>query len=173
MCASRVLQDVAYFTCPPRHGLFVKPNLVSRVVPANTTLAAAEPSPLKVSMPTAAAAPSPAEKSISERELLAAHKAHVAQVLQALRIEMQALVQFERRSAGPAPRETTDIGAYIGAVRDGHARVQQSMDSFARCAPQARLCRGVAFGCCAYHHCTCARADAGEQRALKGGIRGK
>ena len=125
-------------------------------------------------MPTAAAAPSPAEKSISERELLAAHKAHVAQVLQALRIEMQALVQFERRSAGPAPRETTDIGAYIGAVRDGHARVQQSMDSFARCAPQARLCRGVGFGSVVLTiTCMCTRADAGEQRALKGGIRGR
>ena len=87
-------------------------------------------------MPAAAAAASPAEKSTGDRELLAAHKAHVAQVLQALRVEMQALVQFERRCAGS--RETTDIGAYISAVRDGHARVQQSMDSFARCGAHGR-----------------------------------
>ena len=60
-----------------------------------------QPSPTKVvSMPAAAAAASPAEKSTGDRELLAAHKAHVAQVLQALRVEMQALGAIRRRCAG-------------------------------------------------------------------------
>ena len=79
----------------------------------------------------ASSCPPPCEESSQlVSEVLTAHKLHVAQALQALRLEMQALALLERGQKSVEPTTTDrplDITTYVNAIRERHVAQKESM----------------------------------------------